>query len=80
MKMIAKLALAAVLLGTSAFAGAAHAEDAAKVVELQDGTKVTVKGEEVFVEKDGAEVAAPDGEHTTKDGEVIVVKGGKIVK
>ena len=55
---------------------AAHAEH-----ELADGTKVVVKGEEVFViGADGTETAAPAGTHTFKDGTTATTKDGKLVK
>lgn len=71
----------------------AHAEDAAAPAEaapaaevevkeatLADGTKVLIKGEEVFVVgEDGAETAAPDGTHTLSDGTTITTAGGKVV-
>ncbi len=48
-------------------------------LELKDGTKVKIKGNEVWViGKDGAATAAPDGTHTTKDGKTITTKGGKL--
>ena len=89
MKTMIKLALAAVLLGSSAIAGiSAHAKDeapaaapAAQEVELQDGTKVTIDGEKVSViGADGVAAAAPDGTWTTKDGKTITTKGGMIAK
>ena len=53
----------------------------AKKVELKDGTKVEVKGEEAFViGKDGKAMPAPDGTHTAKDGSTLTTKGGKIVQ
>ena len=49
--------------------------------ELADGTKVVVKGEDVFVVgADGAETPAPDGTHTFKDGTTVTTKDGKLVK
>lgn len=49
--------------------------------ELKDGTKVIIKGEEVFViGKDSKETTAPDGTHELKDGKKLTIKGGKIVK
>jgi len=49
--------------------------------ELKDGTKVEIKGEEVFVVgKDGKETPAPDAKHELKDGTFVTTKGGKIVK
>lgn len=61
-----------------------HAAEAAmevKEMTLADGTKVHVKGEEVFVVgADGAETPAPDGEHTMSDGTVVKTMGGKMVK
>lgn len=51
-----------------------------KEVALEDGTKVLIKGEEVFVVgADGAETAAPDGEHKLSDGTTIKTAGGKLV-
>lgn len=67
-------------------AEAAPAADAAaaaevKEVTLADGTKVHVKGEEVFVvDAEGAETAAPDGVHTLQDGTTLETLGGKVVK
>lgn len=63
----------------------APAADAAAVAEvkeltLADGTKVHVKGEEVFVVgADGAETPAPDGEHALSDGTTVKTMGGKLV-
>jgi len=49
--------------------------------ELKDGTKVVIKGEEVFVVGiDGKETAAPDAKHELKDGTFVTTKAGKIVK
>ena len=49
--------------------------------ELQDGTHVLIKGDNVFViGKDGKETAAPDGTHTLKDGKTLTTKGGMVVK
>jgi len=54
---------------------------AATHAELKDGTKVVIKGEEVFVVgNDGKETAAPDAKHELKDGTFVTTKGGKIVK
>jgi hypothetical protein len=55
---------------------------APEVVEkmLVDGTKLHVKGDEVFVVgADGTETAAPDGSHTLSDGTVVKTMGGKVV-
>lgn len=53
---------------------AGHAEH-----ELQDGTKVVVEGDTVsVVAADGTKTPAPDGEHKAKDGEVLIVKDGKL--
>lgn len=68
----------------------AHAEEAApaaaeaavevKELTLADGTKVHVKGEEVFVvAADGTETPAPDGDHTLADGTTVKTLGGKLV-
>jgi len=80
-----KLALASIALATVISATPVLAADvaapAAKAIELQDGTKVEIKGEEVFViGKDGKATPAPDGAHVAKDGTTINTKGGKIVK
>ena len=49
--------------------------------ELKDGTKIEITGDKVeVVGKDGAKTAAPDGEHTLKDGTKVTTKGGMIVK
>lgn len=66
-------------------AAEAPAADAAAVevkeLTLADGTKVHVKGEEVFVVgADGAETPAPDGEHALSDGTTVKTAGGKLVK
>ena len=54
---------------------------AATHAELKDGTKVVIKGEDVFVVgKDGKETPAPDAKHELKDGSFVTTKGGKIVK
>jgi len=64
----------------------AATDEAAGEVEVQEltlenGTKVHVKGEEVFVvDEDGNEMPAPDGEHTLEDGETITTEDGKIVE
>lgn len=86
------LAAAAVIAAPAYTAFQAHAEDAAveatadaavaaevKELTLKDGTKVHVKGEEVFVVgADGAETPAPDGTHELEDGSTVVTVGGKI--
>lgn len=61
-----------------------HAEHAAEVAPvehtLQDGTKVVVKGDAVFVVgADGTETAAPDGVHTLADGTTLTTQGGLVV-
>lgn len=77
---LASVALAAVIAATPVVATVAHAEDA-QTIELQNGAKVVVKGEEVFVVgADGTETPAPDGAHVAKDGTTITTKDGKIVK
>lgn len=49
--------------------------------ELEDGTKVSVEGDMVsVVAADGTKTPAPDGDHKAKDGTVIKVKDGKLVK
>jgi uncharacterized protein YdeI (BOF family) len=49
--------------------------------ELKDGTKIEITGDKVeVVGKDGKKTAAPDGEHTLKDGSKVTTKGGMIVK
>lgn len=61
----------------------AAAEAAAEVTEasLADGTKVVIKGEEVFVVgADGTETPAPDGDHALADGTTLKTLGGKVVK
>lgn len=61
---------------------AAEAAAPAEVKELTlaDGTKVNVKGEEVFVVgADGTETPAPDGEHALADGTTVKTMGGKLV-
>jgi hypothetical protein len=48
---------------------------------LQNGTKVKVEGENVFVvAEDGTTTPAPDGAHLAKDGTTINTKDGVIVK
>lgn len=68
----------------AASAATEAAEDgmAAAVTEttLKDGTKVKIEGDAVTIEKDGAFVAAPDGEHELADGAKVVTKDGKVVK
>ena len=62
---------------------AAPAAEEVKTVagELKDGTKIEITGDKVeVVGKDGAKTAAPDGEHTLKDGTKVTTKGGMIVK
>lgn len=87
MKTTIKLALASLavsaVVATSVLPAASFAEDAAQdhIVVLQDGTQVKVSGQDVFViGEDGAQTPAPDGTHTTADGETITTKGGKIVE
>jgi hypothetical protein len=81
-----KLALVAAALATApvmSFAAeeAAKAPVAATTVELKDGSKVQVEGENVsVVAADGTVTPATDGAHVTKDGKTITTKGGKIVK
>lgn len=58
-----------------------HAEEAVEMSEhmLEDGTKVLIKGEDVFVlDAEGNETTAPDGVHTLEDGSTITVEGGKL--
>ncbi len=82
-----KLALVAAALATAPVMSFA-AEEAAKApvaaattVELKDGSKVQVEGENVtVVAADGTVTPATDGAHVTKDGKTITTKGGKIVK
>ena len=51
-----------------------------KELTLADGTKVHVKGEEVFVvAADGTETPAPDGDHALADGTTVKTMGGKLV-
>lgn len=79
----AKIALAAAaLMAAVATAPAVYAtEEEAQVIELENGTTVQVKGEEVFVVgADGSLTPAPDGEHVTKDGKTITTKDGKIAE
>ncbi|MCD6035155.1 MAG: hypothetical protein K0R63_896 [Rickettsiales bacterium] len=92
---VASLALAAVV-STSAIAAtpakeaakpeaakaaAPAASAAARVIELQNGSKAKVEGENVSIEQaDGSAKPAPDGVHTAKDGQTITTKGGKIVQ
>lgn len=62
-------------------AEAAAEAPAAVEHELEDGTKVSVEGDMVsVVAADGTKTPAPDGEHKAKDGTVINVKDGKLVK
>lgn len=73
-----KLLSLAVLAAALAFTTTALANEA---VELKDGTKVEIKGEDVFViGADGKATPAPDGTHEAKDGHKITTKGGKLVK
>mgnify|MGYP007026553868 FL=1 len=62
---------------------AAPAADAAmemKEMTMADGTKVHVKGDDVFVVgADGAETPAADGEHTMSDVTKVKTIGGKMV-
>lgn len=51
-----------------------------KELTLKDGTKVVVKGEDVFVvDAFGKETPALDGTHTLEDDTSIVTKDGKLV-
>ena len=55
-------------------------ETAAVSDELKDGTKIEMKGSEVFlIGKDGASIPAPDGTHTLASGKEITTKDGKVV-
>ena len=45
---------------------------------LYDGEEDLKEGDAVFVEKDGENVAAEDGDYTTEDGKVIKVVDGKV--
>lgn len=84
---LATLAIAAVVSFSAsaneaapAAAPAAAEKSAAKEIELKDGTKVVVEGENVSVlNSDGSKKPAPDGAHETKDGQTINVKEGKVV-
>jgi len=56
------------------------AKTEAKAVELKDGTKVQVEGDNVFVlDSKGERKPAPDGTHEAKDGTKLETKDGKIV-
>ncbi len=86
------LAAAGFLIATPTIVKAEpHAEDthaahethgeAEKHVTLEDGTKVSVEGDSVFVvAADGTKTPAPDGEHKDTDGHVWKVHGGKLEK
>lgn len=80
---LASLALAAVLAGYPQLSVSANTEEqpATQELILQDGTKVIVDGESVYVvEADGSTSPAPDGTHQAKDGSTITTKDGKVVK
>ena len=63
---------------TAAAESAAPAQEAHSI-ELQDGTMIQLKGEEVWViGKDGQNTPAPDGTHTAKDGKSYTTKDGKL--
>lgn len=92
MKKYMMIAAAALVVAAPAYvAFQAQADDyaapaadaaAAEVTEatLADGTKVHIKGEEVFVvDAEGNETAAPDGVHTLEDGTTLETLGGKVV-
>ncbi|MCC6598732.1 MAG: hypothetical protein IT559_08080 [Alphaproteobacteria bacterium] len=66
--------------GHVAAEAAADAAVEVQEVTLADGTKVHVKGEEVFVvDAEGTETPAPDGVHTLADGTTLETLGGKVV-
>lgn len=55
--------------------------------ELKDGTKIYTTSDSFAVESDvfikdetGADIPAPDGEHTSSDGKIFVVASGKITE
>lgn len=83
------LMIAAAALAVAAPIYTAQAEDAEMATEaavevqemtLADGTKIHVKGEEVFVvDAEGNKVPAPDGVHTLEDGSTVETMGGMIV-
>lgn len=51
-----------------------------KEYTLEDGTKVVVEEDAVFVvAADGTKTAAPDGDHKASDGTSLTVKEGKLV-
>ena len=83
---LAPLAVAAVVSGALLLSVPSYAEDAAaestvQTLDLKDGTKVQVDGDNVsVVGADGAVTAAADGTHETADGKTITTKDGKIVK
>ncbi|MCB9983604.1 MAG: hypothetical protein H6861_08050 [Rhodospirillales bacterium] len=94
--LLMSAALAALVLGaplTSHAEDAVISEDAAtesvqsfeeeimvKELTLKDGTKVLVKGEDVFViDAYGAETPALDGVHVLEDDTSVTTKDGKIV-
>lgn len=77
------VAAPAVVKAEEAAAPAAPAAEAPAAMEheLEDGTKVVVEGDMVsVVAADGTKTPAPDGEHKAKDGTVLTVKEGKLVK
>lgn len=58
----------------------AMAQAAATQVELQDGTKLSIEGDMVYVvAADGTKTSAPDDTYVTKDGKTIVTQDGKVV-
>lgn len=49
-------------------------------VYTKNDTEMLLVGDEVFIEVDGVEQPAPDGEHTLESGMILVVSEGKIAE
>jgi hypothetical protein len=73
--------LAFSMIMTPVMATAQTGAPSSGMIELQDGTKISVEGDMVYVvAADGTKTSAPDGEHVTKDGNTIVTQDGKIAR
>lgn len=86
-KYVLMLALAGLVAAPAVVKAEEHAAPAAAEApaamehEMEDGSKIVVEGDMVsVVAKDGTKTPAPDGEHKAKDGTVVTVKEGKLVK
>ncbi len=79
--LVSALLAAVMVLPVASFAETKAPASAASQVELKDGSKVQIEGDNVSViDASGKKAPAPDGTHIAKDGQEIKTKDGKIVR